>query len=185
MRRPGKRLTTNVLHKGAAPGPPTFRRDGGIMAEASKVYTMEELLDTSQAMPEFKESVHAMVHGENQDRITYNWGAPPVKILRVIMKILETCPQEPIEVVTLKAESGCSNFKGTAVLEPGNLQVNFDWDCRWRAEQMGWKDFFGEPDQIRAAHEFGYQCFKRFEIERPETPQVPADKIHVPRQTFS
>jgi hypothetical protein len=45
----------------------------------------------------------------------------------------------------------------------GELKYDFAWDCSWRARQEGWFDFWGAPDQIRAAGEFGYQCFERFE----------------------
>jgi hypothetical protein len=35
----------------------------------------------------------------------------------------------------------------------------FVWDCAWRAAQEGWVDKRGNPDQVRAAREFGWQCF--------------------------
>ncbi|HEX8695519.1 MAG TPA: hypothetical protein VF746_24110, partial [Longimicrobium sp.] len=38
--------------------------------------------------------------------------------------------------------------------------VRFVWDCKWKAEQHGWHDYFGFPDQGRAAREFGYDCFR-------------------------
>lgn len=143
--------------------------DGHAMAEQIKVYNLDELLDASQAMPEFKEAVRDLSEGEHQDRIDYNWGAPPLKVMRVIMKILESCPREPIERVQLKGTSGCSDFTGTAIIEPGPIHIDFEWDCSWRAAQLGWKDFFGDPDQIRAAHEYDYQCFKRFDVKKTAT----------------
>ena len=45
----------------------------------------------------------------------------------------------------------------------GERQVRFHWDCKWRAQQEGWVDYFGFPDQIRAAREFGWRCFERWE----------------------
>lgn len=146
------------------------------MAEQTTVKTLDALLDASNAMPEFKEAVRALSEGEHQDRIDYNWGAPPVKVMRVIMKILEMCPEEPVERVQLKGTAGCSDFIGTATADPGELRIAFEWNCRWRAEQLGWKDFFGEPDQIRAAREFDYQCFKDFRVERPVVKSVTGGK---------
>ena len=37
---------------------------------------------------------------------------------------------------------------------------------RWRAEQQGWVDAFGFPDQIRAADEFGWNCFHRWQLHQ-------------------
>ena len=37
---------------------------------------------------------------------------------------------------------------------------DFVWDCRWRAEREGYVDYFGFPDQARAAREFDWQCFQ-------------------------
>ena len=31
--------------------------------------------------------------------------------------------------------------------------VRFHWDCKWKAQQEGWSDYFGFPDQMRAARE--------------------------------
>ena len=66
------------------------------------------------------------------------------------------------------ARSGCSDFVGTAVVEGGGESrvIRFAWDCRWRAEQEGWVDAFGFPDQIRAADEFGWNCFHRWQLEQ-------------------
>jgi hypothetical protein len=41
--------------------------------------------------------------------------------------------------------------------------IEFAWDCRWRAQQQGWVDAFGFPDQIRAADEFGWNCFQHWQ----------------------
>src|SRR5687767_11283464 len=117
------------------------------MAAEPKVNTLEQLLVDSKAAPEFKDAVRVLARSGVQDRIKFNAGSPPVKVLRLTMKILESLPEETISSLEVKGSSGCSNYIGSAVLQPGNIQIQFDWDCRWMAEQVGWKDFFGEPDQ--------------------------------------
>ena len=148
-----------------------------------QVQTLEELLGASRAAPGFKEAVRAFATGSDQgpakvpdsakvqDRIEYNHASPPVKVLRFIMKLLEECPDRAIESVGLEAVSSCSTFNGQATIQtatshPGELCVEFVWDCAWRARQMGWKDPFGDPDQIRAAEIYSYQCFRLFKIEQ-------------------
>ena len=66
-----------------------------------------------------------------------------------------------IEDVSIDAWSGCSDFRGTisVTTSEGLRTFRFRWDCSWRAEQEGWFDAFQLPDQIRAAHEFGWRCF--------------------------
>ena len=139
------------------------------MPEKIVIKTLAELLEASEATPEFKAAARALEQGAAQDCIAYTRGAPPVKVLRVLSKILEQMPEEPIERVEIQAHSGCSNFSGSARLEPGAIVIDFDWDCRWRAEQQGWTDAFGDPDQIRAAQTYGYQCFADFRVARKTT----------------
>ena len=45
----------------------------------------------------------------------------------------------------------------------------FHWDCKWRAQQQGWVDYFGFPDQTRAAREFGFDCFRSW-VEEEVSP---------------
>lgn len=164
----GKMLLVKVRPETAKP---QFKsRDARIMANSPSIHSLDELIDASKASPEFKEAVRELSHGETQDRIDFNWGAPLVKVMRVIMKVLETYPDLPIERAKIHGVSGCSDFVGSVELQPGDLSLDFDWNCRWQAQQMGWTNFFGEPDQIRAAHHLGYQCFRRFEprnVRRP------------------
>ncbi|HEX2716469.1 MAG TPA: hypothetical protein VHM67_02250 [Gemmatimonadaceae bacterium] len=86
---------------------------------------------------------------------------PAVKVERVLTQLLAEVGHEPIERVEIDARSGCSDFSGTLEVTVAGTRRTFDfvWDCRWRAEQEGWRDHWGEPDQIRAAREFGWQCF--------------------------
>jgi hypothetical protein len=79
------------------------------------------------------------------------------------MKLIESYPELPLESLAVDGLSGCSDFRGSATAEPGGLRFDFAWDCKWRAEQEGWLDAYGDPDQIRAARTFDYQCFERLE----------------------
>lgn len=136
------------------------------MIEPPKAQTLDALIDNSNATLEFKAAVRELSHGESQDRIGFNSGAPAVKVMRVVMKLLEARPDLAIERVRIQGISGCSNFTGSVTIQPGGGEIDFDWDCRWQAGQIGWKDFFGDPDQIRAARELGYQCFRIFEARQ-------------------
>jgi hypothetical protein len=133
------------------------------MTVENSVRTLEELLDASRASDEFKAAVRGLADGHRQDRIAFNAGSPPVKVLRFVMKLIELHPDECFETVSVNADSSCNGYAGSATAQPGDLRFEFDWDCAWRAEQEGWKDAFGDPDQIRAARTLGYQCFRRFE----------------------
>ena len=127
------------------------------------VKPLEELLGQSSAAPPFKDAVINLADGLRQNLIKYNWGSPPVKVLRVVMKLLEDHPELPIKAILIEGKSGCSDYVGHAVVQPGNVRFEFEWNCLWRAEQLGWTDAFGDPDQIRAAQTYGYQCFRRLE----------------------
>lgn len=135
------------------------------MTKPPKIKSIDELLSASQASQAFKEAVRQLSAGKHEpDRIGFDATLPGVKVLRMIMKLLDVRPDLPIERVSIQAVSGCSNFTGRARIEPGEGKATFNWDCRWQAEQMGWSDAVGMPDQIRAARELGYQCFEAFEI---------------------
>ena len=127
--------------------------------------SLDELLGASNATAEFKEAVRALEAKLPQERIRFNPGAPPVKVLRFIMKLLEARPDLPVDHLEVRGTSGCSDYRGEAFAQPGNIRIRFAWDCRWQAEQLGWRDAFGDPDQIRAARTFGYQCFQQFEVD--------------------
>ena len=124
---------------------------------------LERLLEASAATAEFKEAVRALEAGKSQERICFNDRTPPVKALRVVSKLLEARSDWKIESVSIDGQSGCSDFAGSLVVEPGDHRIDFVWDCKTRAEHEGWTDPLGYPDQSRAAREFGYQCFQKFE----------------------
>ncbi|MGI8906053.1 MAG: hypothetical protein ACR2IE_06140 [Candidatus Sumerlaeaceae bacterium] len=123
---------------------------------------LKTLLDQSSATENFKQAVQDLQTGRNHPAIQYNRGVPPVKALRAISKLLEDASNEAIDSVVLQGRSGCSDFEGTIQVNGGAMEYAFVWDCAWRAEQEGLRDHWGSPDQIRAAREFGYQCFQQF-----------------------
>src|ERR1043166_3582035 len=127
------------------------------------IHDLDTLLEQSAATAEFKDAVHTVEHGKKTPLISFNGWLPRVKILRVIAKLLEQEPGLNIQNVSIEGESGCSDFEGTASVNSGERKFVFWWDCRWRAQEEGMVDAFGYPDQIRAAQQFGYQCFERFE----------------------
>lgn len=127
------------------------------------IRTLDDLLDSSSATESFKEALRSLEAGVPSELVKCNPGSPPVKVLRLIMRLLESHPEIPLESIAVEGVSGCSDYVGVAVAEPGAMRFEFEWNCLWRAEQQGWVDAFGDPDQIRAAQTFGYQCFRRFE----------------------
>jgi hypothetical protein len=126
---------------------------------------LTRLLDQSSADDAFKRDVLSFAargHAERIELARYN---PPVKVMRLLAQLLVAEPRLTIERVCIDAWSGCADYGGTVAVEvAGRLHhYEFHWDCRWRAEQEGWTDFLGLPDQIRAAREFGWRCFARWQ----------------------
>lgn len=124
---------------------------------------LEDLLAASAASAPFKQAIRDLSAGRPQNLILANAGSPPVKIARVVTKLIEAYPEIAFEKLDVEGQSGCSEYFGKAVAQPGNHRFEFEWDCRWRAEERGWVDGFGDPDQIRAARTLGYQCFRKLE----------------------
>jgi hypothetical protein len=123
---------------------------------------LNELLKQSHANDSFKKAVLGFAEGHETSLIEYPSGTPRIKVIRVLMKLLEAFPQEPISHVSIEGCSSCSGYYGSLTFGPSNVKVKFDWDCRWKAEQEGLKTWYGEPNQTKAAQLFGYQCFKQF-----------------------
>ena len=122
-----------------------------------------ELLQGSAASDAFVASVERfLTENRPNERIAFSPACPPVKVQRTLTKLLESYPNAVIESVEIDAHSGCEFFRGELAVEHGSdsLLIDFHWDCRWKADQVGWKDYFGFPDQLRAAREFGYDCFR-------------------------
>ena len=122
-------------------------------------------LDAAAAHPEFKSEVLTYVRGGASPRIELSCHAPRVKVERVLTQLLHAHPDLPVERVRVDARSGCSDFTGELVVTAGEAEHRFvfTWCCAWRAEQEGWRDCFGFWDQARAAREYGFRCFSRWE----------------------
>ena len=76
--------------------------------------------------------------------------------------MLHAEPTLAVDRVHIDAESGCADYTGTVtVTEHNGTEHVFDseWNCEWKALELGYVDAFGLPDQIRAANEFGWRCF--------------------------
>jgi hypothetical protein len=123
--------------------------------------TLDALLAASDATEAFKRDVLAYADRQSAPAITLLNHAPRVKVLRLLTQLLADQPQMPISRVEIHGVSGCADFRGWIAVETEAERRVFDfvWDCHWRASQEGWTDCFGFPDQIRAAQEFGWQCF--------------------------
>lgn len=123
-----------------------------------------KILTRSCATERFKHDVIAFASRADAPSITLVRNVPRIKVIRLINQLLHAHPEWVVERLQVDARSGCSDFVGTAIVEGGGQSrvIRFAWDCRWRAEQEGWVDAFGFPDQIRAADEFGWNCFQRW-----------------------
>jgi hypothetical protein len=139
---------------------------------------MELILGKSQATDSFKLDVAAFCAGRSAPRVHVEGFAPRVKVQRVLMQLLANEAALPITRVVVRGRSGCSDFTGEVQVETVSETRVFEfvWDCRWRAEQEGWIDCFGLPDQMRAAQEFGWQCFQ-FWASRSVGEQLPESCI--------
>ena len=125
---------------------------------------MQVILGRSQATDSFKLDVAAFCAGQAASRVTVEGFVPRIKVQRLLMQLLSSESDLPITRVVVRGRSGCSDFVGAVTVETVSETHVFDfvWDCRWRAEQEGWTDCFGLPDQMRAAQEFGWRCFQHW-----------------------
>ena len=123
-------------------------------------------LDAAAAHPELKSEVLTFVRGGDVERIALDGFAPRVKVERVLTQLFHAHPDLPVERIRLRGRSGCSDFTGELVAFAGDAahRFAFTWCCAWRAEQEGWRDCFGFWDQARAAREYGWRCFSRWEL---------------------
>jgi len=138
---------------------------------------LKTLLEASAATDTFKKAVENFENGLDSDCIAHSADSPKVKVLRVIMKLIDTYPQEKISKVNISGQSSCSGYAGKLSFEPAGVEIEFDWDCYWKAEKEGMTTWYGQPDQLKAAQKFGYQCFKKF--ASPETTDKP-DQFKAP-----
>jgi hypothetical protein len=126
---------------------------------------METLVHGSRATAEFKVEVLSFLAGKAADRVKVETYVPRVKVRRLLAHLLHSEPALEIDKVVVRGSSGCSDFVGSVDVHTtsGRHAFDFVWDCRWRAEHEGYVDVFGFPDQMRAAMEFDWQCFQRWE----------------------
>lgn len=126
---------------------------------------MEILLIQSRATNDFKTDVARFLAGDRPSRVRLESYIPRVKVQRLLSQLLAEEAALEIEQVTIRGNSGCSNFVGTIDVHTatGAHVFDFEWCCRWRAEREGYIDYFGFPDQSRAAMEFDWRCFQKWE----------------------
>lgn len=139
-------------------------------------------LDRSPAADSLKSEIRALVSqpfgsARSGSALVCHRTMPAVKVERVLTMLMTELPDVPIERVEIDARAGCADFTGhIAVTAQGTTRVfEFVWDCRWRAAEEGMLDHWGEPDQIRAAREFGWRCFSRW-VERAGEQSLPASR---------
>lgn len=133
------------------------------METTETIPTVDELLAASAATPAFAKALQALHAGQPQTAIHFGSGNPPVKVVRVLCAFLEAHPEIALQDATVNGVSGCSDYSGELAINGGSRRFRFLWDCAIKAEQLGWKDYFGSPDQIRAARTFGYRCIQELE----------------------
>src|SRR5262245_30165580 len=129
---------------------------------------MDALVHGSNATAEFKAEVLSFLAGERTERVKVESRVPLVKVRRLLTQLLHAESSLEIERVVVRGASGCSDFVGSVDVHTrtGGHVFDFVWDCRWRAESEGYQDYFGYPDQVRAAMEFDWRCFQRWERRR-------------------
>lgn len=141
---------------------------------------LHAFLQRSRATEPFRAAIERFLQdGRSSDCVAFDGRSPAVKVERALTKVLEAYPELAIERVRIDGSSGCEYFRGTAYVTGGGEErrVRFHWDCKWKAEQQGWRDYFGFADQGRAAREFGYDCFRSW--EEVEVVALPAATVQV------
>ena len=135
---------------------------------------LEHILAQSAATRRFKADVRSFMQTGAASRVEAQAFAPRIKVLRVIAQLLATESELSVDGVRINASSGCSDFAGVVdvTCDDGTRRFEFVWDCRWRAQQEGWTDCFGFPDQIRAAQEFEWRCFRLWQELESSTVSV-------------
>jgi hypothetical protein len=144
-----------------------FQRDNSLPAK--HLMKLIEFLSASSSTAPFKEAVEHFINtGSSSERISFPPHAPSVKVARTLTKLLSEYPELEIDSVRVAGRSGCEYFRGDLMIRTTSEErkVQFDWDCKWKANQLGWVDYFGFADQTRAAREFDYECFRTWD-EKP------------------
>jgi hypothetical protein len=123
------------------------------------------LLAASRATEAFRAELESYAARQPAERISVGGVSPRVKVLRAIAQLLHAEPTLAVDRVRVHAVSGCGDYIGSMdVTESSGAshRFAFAWNCEWKARELGYVDGFGLPDQIRAAQEFGWQCFERW-----------------------
>ena len=142
--------------------------------------TTADLLDRSAATASFREALTQFLRdGRPSERIAFGHGCPGIKVERALTKVLVEYPRLPIESIEVRGASGCEYFRGKLFVRTATEErrVAFHWDCKWRAEKEGWLDWFGFPDQGRAAREFGWDCFRAWAEEDVSPISIATDTL--------
>jgi hypothetical protein len=126
---------------------------------------LTDLLDESAATAEFKAAVLSVRERVRTPLVTSARPVPHVKIVRLLTQLLDAERALEIASVRIHADSGCSDLTGVIDVScvDATRRFEFAWDCAWRASEMGWTDCFGFPDQMRAAREYDWRCFKSWQ----------------------
>jgi hypothetical protein len=134
------------------------------------VENLQGILRESSASHEFKAAVRALEAGDLDHvrrRVEFNPGEPTNKVLCVLVHLVKAHPDLPVESATVEADAEASVeptiYKGQLIVQPGRVRFYFSWDCKWKAEKLGWLTPAGCPDHARAARELGCDCFRLFE----------------------
>ena len=125
--------------------------------------TLRPLLDASRVTSDFRNDVESYARTGVATRIVVPRYHPPVKVLRLLAQLLHSEGSLPIAQVEVEGRSGCSDYSGAVhvrTADGATRTFEFTWCCAWRANEQGWRDSWGLPDQMRAAHEFGWDCFE-------------------------
>jgi hypothetical protein len=141
---------------------------------------LTEVLDASAATPAFKDAVLALRDRTRGPLITSARPVPYIKLVRLVTQLIDAERELEIMSARVTADSGCSDLTGVVDVEcvDGSRRFSFSWDCAWRASEMGWTDCFGFPDQMRAAREFDWRCFKSW-LSAHQSSTQHASAIHV------
>jgi hypothetical protein len=126
---------------------------------------LTDILDHSAATDEFKAAVRSVHSRTRTPLVASTRPVPHIKIMRLLTHLLDAERDLEIESVRIHADSGCSDLTGVidVVCSDAVRRFSFAWDCAWRAREQGWTDCFGFPDQMRAAREYDWQCFKSWD----------------------
>ena len=130
---------------------------------------LNAIIDASAATAEFKTDARRYLLTGHAPRIQLTTKVPSIKVRRLLAQLLSAEPALSVSRVQIEARAGCADLVGAIDVEATEAVRRFEfvWDCRWRAEQEGWTDCFGLPDQVRAARVFDWRCFRQWE-ERPQ-----------------